>query len=136
VLLLVTLGLILASGVLLIVGFVQDTLGFIYVSMLCAGVAGVTLFLFARLAKRRDDALVGARIAGAAATGRHPVVEGPEPASREVGATRESEPPERTGSPEEAWSPEESGATDEPHGGEGDDDNRGDESGPDPDPGR
>jgi hypothetical protein len=129
VLLLVTLGLILASGVLLIVGFVQDTLGFIYVSMLCAGVAGVTLFVFARLAKRRDDAVVGARIAGAAATGVQPDVEGPEPASEGVGATQESGSPERAGSPEEA------GATDEPHGGEGDDDDRGDERGPDPDPG-
>jgi hypothetical protein len=78
VLLLVTLGLILASGVLLIVGFVQDTLGFIYVSLLCAGVAGVVLFVFARQAKRNGDALAGARLAAATA-GPGPTVAIPRP---------------------------------------------------------
>ena len=63
-LLLVTLGLVVASAVLLILGFVQDALGFIYLSMLCAGVAALALFIFARLARRRSTALAGAGIAG------------------------------------------------------------------------
>ena len=63
-LLLVTLALVLASAVLLILGFVQDALGFIYLSMLCAGVAALALFVFARLARRRGAALAGAGIAG------------------------------------------------------------------------
>ena len=63
-LLLVTLALVVASAVLLILGFVQDALGFIYLSMLCAGVAALALFVFARLARRRGAALAGAGIAG------------------------------------------------------------------------
>ena len=63
-LLLVTLALVLASAVLLILGFVQDALGFIYLSMLCAGVAALALFVFARLARRRGAALAGAGLAG------------------------------------------------------------------------
>jgi hypothetical protein len=63
----VTLALVVASAVLLILGFVQDALGFIYVSMLCAGVAALALFVFARLARRRSTALAGATIAGAPA---------------------------------------------------------------------
>jgi hypothetical protein len=66
VLLLVTLALVVASAVLLILGFVQDALGFIYLSMLCAGVAALALFVFARLARRRGAALAGAGIAGGA----------------------------------------------------------------------
>lgn len=68
-LLLVTLGLVVASAVLLIVGFVQDTLGFIYVSMLCAGVAALALFVFARLARRRGAVLAAAEIAAGASGG-------------------------------------------------------------------
>jgi hypothetical protein len=60
VLLLVTVGLVLASLVLLVLGFVEDALGLIYVSMLCAGVAGLALVVFARLARRRAVALAGA----------------------------------------------------------------------------
>jgi hypothetical protein len=67
VLLLVTLALVLASAVLLVLGFVQDALGFIYLSMLCAGVAALALIVFARLAKRRGAALAGAGIAGGGA---------------------------------------------------------------------
>lgn len=62
-LLLVTLALVVASAILLILGFVQDALGFIYLSMLCAGVAAVALFVFARLARRRGASLAGAGIA-------------------------------------------------------------------------
>lgn len=61
-LLLVTLALVVASAVLLILGFVQDALGFIYLSMLCAGVAALALFVFARLTKRRSAALAGAGV--------------------------------------------------------------------------
>ncbi len=76
-LLVVTLVLVLASAVLLVVGFVQGTLGFIYVSMLCAGVTAVALYVFATRAKRREALRVGADIA----TVGRPVRadEGPEP---------------------------------------------------------
>ncbi len=52
-LLLVTVLLVLAGLVLLIVGFIQDTLGLIYVSIGCAAVAGVALIVFGRLSRRR-----------------------------------------------------------------------------------
>ena len=65
-LLLVTLALVVASAVLLILGFVQDALGFIYLSMLCAGVAALALFVFARLARRRSAVLAGAGVVGSA----------------------------------------------------------------------
>ena len=94
-LLLVTLALVVASAVLLILGFVQDALGFIYLSMLCAGVAALALFVFARLARRRGAALAGAGIAGATS----PYVVGADhdeaPAirvEREVGRTRQMAP--------------------------------------------
>jgi hypothetical protein len=67
VLLLVTLALVVASAVLLILGFVQDALGYIYLSMLCAGVAALALFVFARLARRRSAVLAGAAVAGGSA---------------------------------------------------------------------
>lgn len=59
-----TLGLVIASAILLVLGFVQSTLGFIYLAMLCAGVAALALFVFARLAKRRADSLAAAGING------------------------------------------------------------------------
>lgn len=62
-LLLVTLVLVVASAVLLVLGFVQDALGFIYLSMLCAGVAALALFVFARLARRRSAVVAAAGIA-------------------------------------------------------------------------
>jgi hypothetical protein len=55
VLLLVTLALVVASATLLVLGFVKDALGYIYLSMVCAGVAAVALVLFARLARRRTQ---------------------------------------------------------------------------------
>lgn len=68
-LLLVTLALVVASAALLILGFVQDALGFIYLSMLCAGVAALALFVFARLARRRSAVLAGAGVVGSAPAG-------------------------------------------------------------------
>jgi hypothetical protein len=106
VLLLVTLALVLASAVLLILGFVNDALTFIYVSMLCAGVAAVALFVFARLARRRAAALAGADVAGHAAagddrTGKVEVVGGHEDERGETGADDghedEQPPPEAAG---------------------------------------
>ena len=68
-----TLGLVIASTILLVVGWAQNALGFIYVSMLCAGVAAAALFVFARLARRRATYLAGAGLvaepAGAGAAG-------------------------------------------------------------------
>jgi hypothetical protein len=53
VLLLVTVLLVLAGLVLLIIGFIQDTLSLIYLSIGCAAVAGVALIAFGRLSRRR-----------------------------------------------------------------------------------
>ncbi|HEX4865806.1 MAG TPA: hypothetical protein VFV02_17185, partial [Acidimicrobiales bacterium] len=52
-LLLVTVALVLAGLVLLIVGFVQDSLSLIYLSIACAAVAGIALIVFSRLSRRR-----------------------------------------------------------------------------------
>ncbi|HET6873300.1 MAG TPA: hypothetical protein VFH70_00880 [Acidimicrobiales bacterium] len=76
-LLLVTLALVVASAVLLILGFVQDALGFIYLSMLCAGVAALALFVFARLTKRRSAALVGAGVVAGVGSPYMPADEAP-----------------------------------------------------------
>ena len=68
----------MASLVLLVLGFVQDALGFIYLSMLCAGVAALALFVFARLARRRgpyitdEVAVAGAPSRRAALRRAHP----------------------------------------------------------------
>lgn len=56
VLLLLTIGLVLASGVLLILGFVFNVLGYIYVSLLCIVSAGITLLVWGWLSKRRGAA--------------------------------------------------------------------------------
>jgi hypothetical protein len=53
VLLLVTVALVFAGLVLLIVGFVQDSLSLIYLSIACAAVAGLALIVFSRLSRRR-----------------------------------------------------------------------------------
>jgi len=53
VLLLVTVLLVLAGLVLLIVGFVQDDVLLIWLSIGCAAVAGVALVVFSRLSRRR-----------------------------------------------------------------------------------
>lgn len=58
-----TLALVVASAVLLILGFVQDALGFIYLSMLCAGVAALALIVFARLTRRRAALVTGSQVA-------------------------------------------------------------------------
>ncbi|HET9076379.1 MAG TPA: hypothetical protein VFN68_05565 [Acidimicrobiales bacterium] len=94
-LLLVTLALVVASAVLLILGFVQDTLGYIYLSMLCAGVAALALIVFARLARRRSAALVGAGIAAdqqAARPAGPDGAAGPERDSDEVGGPAPADP--------------------------------------------
>jgi hypothetical protein len=51
--LLLVIVLVLAGLVLLIVGFIQDTLSLIYLSIGCAAVAGLTLMAFGRLSRRR-----------------------------------------------------------------------------------
>ena len=52
-LLLVTVGLVFAGLILLIVGFVQDSLTLIYLSIACAAIAGLALIVFSRLSRRR-----------------------------------------------------------------------------------
>ena len=51
-LLLVTVGLVFAGLILLIVGFVQDSLTLIYLSIACAAIAGLALIVFSRLSRR------------------------------------------------------------------------------------
>ena len=53
VLLLLTVLLVVAGLVLLIVGYVGDTLLLIWLGTLCAAVAGVVLIVFSRLSRRR-----------------------------------------------------------------------------------
>ena len=66
-LLLVTVALVLAGLVLLIVGFVQDSLSLIYLSIGCAAVAGIALIVFSRLSRRRAVRLALDGIPAAAA---------------------------------------------------------------------
>jgi hypothetical protein len=67
VLLLVTVALVFAGLVLLIVGFVQDSLSLIYLSIACAAVAGIALIVFSRLSRRRAVRLAIEGVPAAAA---------------------------------------------------------------------
>ena len=53
VLLLVTIGLVLVGAVSLVIGFVSNSLGPIYLSIVCSVIAGIVLILFSRMAKRQ-----------------------------------------------------------------------------------
>ena len=66
-LLLVTVALVFAGLVLLIVGFVQDSLSLIYLSIACAAVAGIALIVFSRLSRRRAVRLAIEGVPAAAA---------------------------------------------------------------------
>ena len=89
-LLLVTVGLVLAGLILLIVGFVQDSLTLIYLSIACAAVAGLALIVFSRLSRR--SAVAAAEGIPAAGASPSPLVTaGVAPAH--AGRTRESAPP-------------------------------------------
>jgi hypothetical protein len=72
VLLLVTIALVLASSVLLIVGFVQDTLTLIYLAIACAAAAAVALVIFSRLTRRRALRLATSGVAAVAPVGSSP----------------------------------------------------------------
>ncbi len=52
-LLIVTVGLVVVALALLVLGFVQDSLAYIYLSILCSAVAAVVLTLFTRVSRRR-----------------------------------------------------------------------------------
>ena len=96
-LLLVTIGLVLIGTVSLVIGFVRNSLGPIYVSILCSVVAGVVLVLFSRMSRRQA--------ATAAAGAGEPAVELPEaPALSVVGAAEPevAEEEEATGAAEAA----------------------------------
>ncbi|MGH9056496.1 MAG: hypothetical protein ACRDYY_11645 [Acidimicrobiales bacterium] len=58
--LLLTIVLVLAGLVLLIIGFVENTLGYIYASIICAAVAGLALIVFSRLSRRAAVRLAAA----------------------------------------------------------------------------
>ena len=52
-LLLVTIGLVVIAAVALVIGFVSSTVAWIYVSIVCSAIAGVVLYLFSRMSKRK-----------------------------------------------------------------------------------
>ncbi len=67
-LLILTVGLVLAGIVLLVIGLLQHEPGFIFLSMACAGLAALTLVVFNRLAKRSArSAMAGDSATGAGA---------------------------------------------------------------------
>jgi hypothetical protein len=77
VLLLMTIGLVVASGILLVLGFVLNVLSYIYVSILCAATAGILLMASARWTQRRVAIATGghgapAQVGGARRAGRPP----------------------------------------------------------------
>src|SRR3954454_5534719 len=84
VLLLVTIGLVVIAAVALVIGFVSSTVAWIYVSIACSAVAGLVLYLFSRMSRRRVAPL-GAAPSGAvdeaamAGAGMSPVMAGPAP---------------------------------------------------------
>lgn len=90
-LLLVTVGLVLAGLILLIVGFVQDSLTLIYLSIACAAVAGLALIVFSRLSRRSAVTVAAEGIPAAAASPSPLVTAGVAPAH--AGRTMESAQP-------------------------------------------
>ncbi|MGH9177260.1 MAG: hypothetical protein ACRD0N_01710, partial [Acidimicrobiales bacterium] len=64
-LLLVTIGLVVVGAVSLVIGFVSNSLGPIYLSIACSVIAGVVLVVFSRMARRQEGAGAPAFGAGA-----------------------------------------------------------------------
>jgi hypothetical protein len=60
VLLLVTIGLVLVGAVALVIGFISNTLGWIYLSILCSVVAAGVLVLFSRMSRQQPAVAGGA----------------------------------------------------------------------------
>ena len=56
VLLLVTIGLVVIGAISLVIGFVSNSLGPIYISIACSVIAGVVLVVFSRMARRKEGA--------------------------------------------------------------------------------
>ena len=90
-LLLVTVGLVLAGLILLIVGFVQDSLTLIYLSIACAAIAGLALIVFSRLSRRSAVTVAAEGMPAAAAPASPLVTAGVAPAH--AGRTVESASP-------------------------------------------
>jgi hypothetical protein len=55
VLLLVTIGLVVVGAVALVIGFVSNSLGPIYLSIACSVIAGIVLVVFSRMARRQES---------------------------------------------------------------------------------
>jgi hypothetical protein len=68
--------LVIAGAVLVGLGISFNALSFIYVAMLCAGLAGVALVVFARLARRRAATMVGAQVIAGTAVASSPAAFG------------------------------------------------------------
>jgi hypothetical protein len=68
--------LVIAGAALVGLGIGFNALSFIYVAMLCAGVAGVALVVFARLAQRRAATTVGAQVIAGRVVASSPVTPG------------------------------------------------------------
>ena len=94
-LLLVTVGLVLAGLILLIVGFVQDSLTLIYLSIACAAIAGLALIVFSRLSRRQAVTMAAEGVPAAAAPASPLVTAAVAPAA----GTMESAPPARPSVP-------------------------------------
>ena len=74
-LLLLTIGLVVVGAIALIIGFVQDATGPIYISIACSVLAGVVLFVFSRMSRQPATAAAG----GGAETAATPAFAEPEP---------------------------------------------------------
>ena len=96
VLLMVTVGLVLAGVVLLVVGFADNSLGYIYAAIVCAAVAGAALIAFSRLSHRRALRLAAAGGGWGDEAAGSPLPErgrrGPDSTDAVSGAGRRAEP--------------------------------------------
>lgn len=68
-LLLVTIGLVVIGAISLVIGFVSNSLGPIYISIACSVIAGVVLVVFSRMARHKEGAPAPAGSAAAPSPG-------------------------------------------------------------------
>jgi hypothetical protein len=87
VLILLTVVLLCASTVLLFVGFVQDHLSYVYLSMGCAALALVALVVFGRVSRRRAARSAAGGAAPAAPSPAASPASSPAPTGADAGET-------------------------------------------------
>ena len=99
-LLLVTIGLVVIGTISLVIGFIRNSLGPIYVSILCSVVAGIVLVVFSRMSRRQ------ATVPATAAAGEPALdVQPEEPVLSVVGAADPEAAEEEVAGPPEAAAP-------------------------------